>query len=109
MTASTKPLILSILKEGKSYGYLIIHRVKELSGGSIEWSDGMLYPVLHRLEAAGLVESRWQVADNGRRRKYYAITLAGTEELGRLQEQWSVVHSALQKISNPDDVIPHSG
>jgi PadR family transcriptional regulator PadR len=73
MAASTKPLILSILKEGKSYGYLIIQRVKELSGGSVEWSDGMLYPVLHRLENEGFIVSEWIITREGRKRKYYSI------------------------------------
>ena len=54
VAASATPLILSILAEGDSYGYAIIKRVRELSGGQMEWTDGMLYPVLHRLEKQGL-------------------------------------------------------
>ena len=50
VAASAMPLILSLLEEGESYGYAIIRRVRELSGGGIAWTDGMLYPVLHRLE-----------------------------------------------------------
>ena len=57
VAASSKPLLLSILAGGESYGYEIIQKVRELSGGRIEWSDGMLYPVLHRLERDGLIES----------------------------------------------------
>ena len=53
--ASAAPLILSILKEGESYGYALIQRVHELSKGEIEWTDGMLYPVLHRLAEQGLI------------------------------------------------------
>jgi len=58
VAASAKPLLLSILAGGESYGYEIIQKVRELSGGQIEWSDGMLYPVLHRLERDGLIERR---------------------------------------------------
>ena len=50
VAASATPLVLSILKEGDSYGYAIIKRVKELSEREMNWTDGMLYPVLHRLE-----------------------------------------------------------
>jgi PadR family transcriptional regulator PadR len=101
VAASATPLVLAILAEGDSYGYAIIKRVAELSGGHLRWTDGMLYPVLHRLEAAGFVRSTWKVADSGRRRKYYRITRQGEAELARLKEQWNVVHSALQRLAEP--------
>ena len=50
VAASAAPLVLAILAEGDSYGYAIIKRVSELSGGHLRWTDGMLYPVLHRLD-----------------------------------------------------------
>src|SRR5258706_12920 len=77
VAASSVPLILSILSEGDSYGYAIIQRVKDLSGGKIEWTDGMLYPVLHWLEDRRMVRSRWEKADSGRKRKYSSIQPAG--------------------------------
>ena len=92
-------MVLSILAGGESYGYEIIQRVRELSGGQMEWSDGMLYPVLHRLEEAGLVVSRWESAETGRQRKYYQLTGAGTAELERLREQWLVVHHSLERLA----------
>ena len=52
VAASATPLVLAILAEGESYGYAILKRVRELSGGELEWTDGMLYPLLHRLEPA---------------------------------------------------------
>ena len=58
VAASATPLVLAILAEGDSYGYAIIKRVTELSGGHLQWTDGMLYPVLHRLERQGLVEAQ---------------------------------------------------
>jgi uncharacterized membrane protein YdjX (TVP38/TMEM64 family) len=73
MAASSAPLVLAILAEGESYGYAILQRVRKLSGGRMVWTDGMLYPVLHRLERLSLVEARWEVAQSGRRRKYYRI------------------------------------
>lgn len=101
MAASTRPLILTILKRGESYGYQIIQDVKELSGGTLEWSDGMLYPVLHKMEKDGLVQSRWDVSGEGRRRKYYAITDAGREELAEAKQQWLSVHEVLRKLWGP--------
>ena len=50
MAASSTPIVLAILAEGDSYGYAILKRVAQLSGGHLQWTDGMLYPVLHRLE-----------------------------------------------------------
>jgi PadR family transcriptional regulator PadR len=98
MAASTKPLILSILKEGKSYGYIIIQKVKNLSGGTLEWSDGMLYPVLHRLEKEGYIESEWMIMANGRKRKYYSITEQGKRELIAEREDWLSVQTILAKL-----------
>jgi DNA-binding PadR family transcriptional regulator len=98
VAASAVPLILSILEEGETYGYAIIQRVRELSAGAIEWTDGMLYPVLHRLEAQGYIASRWRSADTGRKRKYYVLKGHGREALQEQQEQWLVVHGALAKL-----------
>jgi DNA-binding PadR family transcriptional regulator len=96
VAASATPLVLAILSEGESYGYAIIKRVDELSGGELQWTDGMLYPVLHRLERNGLVKASWGRSESGRRRKYYRLTDRGYEELGNQQRQWEVVNEALR-------------
>ena len=96
--ASAVPLVLSLLEEGESYGYAIIRRVRELSAGGIAWTDGMLYPVLHRLEAQGLILSRWGESETGRKRKYYALKSGGKKVLRELKEQWSVVQDTLAKL-----------
>jgi DNA-binding PadR family transcriptional regulator len=98
VAASAAPLVLAILAEGDSYGYAIIKRVGELSGGQLRWTDGMLYPVLHRLERLGHVQARWITADSGRRRRYYRITTAGREHLRAHREQWQVVDATLRGI-----------
>jgi len=98
VAASSTPLVLAILAEGDSYGYAILKRVRELSGGELEWTDGMLYPVLHRLEKSGLVEARWDQAESGRRRKYYRVTGAGREQLAEERRQWRTVDQALRNI-----------
>ncbi len=98
IAASSTPLVLAILAEGDSYGYAILKRVQELSGGRIEWTDGMLYPVLHRLERLGHIRARWQIADSGRRRKYYRITPQGSAQLAEERRQWQAVDATLRGI-----------
>ena len=98
IAASSTPIVLAILAEGDSYGYAILQRVKELSGGRMEWTDGMLYPVLHRLERLGHVEARWEVADTGRKRKYYRITADGRAHLSEERRQWQAVNDTLRGI-----------
>jgi PadR family transcriptional regulator, regulatory protein PadR len=98
IAASSTPIVLAILAEGDSYGYAILQRVRELSGGRMEWTDGMLYPVLHRLERLGHVEARWEVAESGRRRKYYHITSQGRTQLSEEQRQWQAVDATLRGI-----------
>jgi DNA-binding PadR family transcriptional regulator len=105
IAASTKPLILGILRGGENYGYQIIQRVKGLSGGSIEWADGMLYPVLHRLEKEGLVSTEWKISDENRMRKYYRLTKAGRKELDVEISQWVSVNALLSKIWEPLPVL----
>ncbi len=98
VAASATPLVLAILAEGDSYGYAIIKRVTELSGGHLQWTDGMLYPVLHRLERQGLVAAKWGASESGRRRKYYRITKEGRAQLAVHRQQWRVVDDTLRGI-----------
>ncbi|MFH1278487.1 MAG: helix-turn-helix transcriptional regulator [Candidatus Eisenbacteria bacterium] len=98
VAASATPLVLAILSEGESYGYAILKRVDELSGGELRWTDGMLYPLLHRLERKGYVKAVWGRSETGRRRKYYRLTGAGIEQLATQRRQWQVVDSALRDI-----------
>ena len=98
VAASATPLVLAILAEGDSYGYAIIKRVAELSGGHLQWTDGMLYPVLHRLERQRFVAAKWSTSDNGRKRKYYRITKEGRAELAAQRQQWKAVNGTLKGI-----------
>ncbi len=98
VAASATPLVLAILAEGDSYGYAIIKRVSELSGGHLQWTDGMLYPVLHRLERQALVEAKWGTSETGRRRKYYSITREGHAQLAAQRQRWKVVDETLHAV-----------
>ena len=98
IAATSTPIVLAILAEEDSYGYAILQRVRELSGGRLEWTDVMLYPVLHRLGRLGYVEARWEVAESGRRRKYYSITSQGLAQLAEQRKQWQAVDDTLRGI-----------
>lgn len=98
IAASSTPIVLAILAEEDSYGYAILKRVRELSDGRMAWTDGMLYPVLHRLERLGFVASRWEAREGERRRKYYHITHLGREQLAEERRQWQAVDTTLRGI-----------
>lgn len=101
VAASATALVLAILQKGPSYGYAIIQEVRGLSGGELEWSEGMLYPVLHRLEDHGLIESYEDRGETGRKRKYYRLRPEGRKALAEERRQWDVVHAALAKAWKP--------
>ncbi len=98
VAASATPLVLAILAAGESYGYAILRRVRELSGGELEWTDGMLYPLLHRLSRLGYVTTEWRTPPEGRRRRYYAITDDGRAALAEQRRQWLTVATALGDV-----------
>lgn len=100
VAAATQPLLLAILAEGENYGYALIRRVKEVSGGKLEWTEGTLYPVLHRLEKDGLLEAFWKEADNGRRRRYYRLTRSGRTASKTEREHWRSIYRALETLWN---------
>ncbi len=112
VAASAVPLVLAILSEGESYGYAILKRIEELSGGELEWTDGMLYPLLHRLDRLGYIDARWDRPEGGRRRRYYHITTVGHRALQEQRRQWQVVAGALHNAWHTLQAIspaPHPG
>lgn len=98
VAASTKPLVLSILSYGENYGYQIIKEVERLSEGELNWTDAMLYPVLHRMEKEGLIQSQWVKMESGRKRKYYRITPKGLEQKEKYRAQWQNVNRAFVRL-----------
>ena len=106
VAASTVPLVLSVLGQGESYGYALIQRVRDLSGGKIEWTEGMLYPVLHWMEREKMIESEWRTAETGRKRRYYRIRREGRKALKEEQQQWITVHTTLAELwkTRPDSI-----
>jgi PadR family transcriptional regulator, regulatory protein PadR len=98
VAASAEPLILALLLRGESYGYAIIQAIRAQSSDQIEWMDGMLYPVLHRMERNKWIKSRWVEVENGRKRKYYTITTSGKKALSEQQQDWMTVHATLTSL-----------
>jgi PadR family transcriptional regulator, regulatory protein PadR len=98
VAAMATPLVLAILAEGTSYGYAILKRVRDASAGEVQWTDGMLYPLLHRLERLGYLVTEWGVSDEGRRRRYYRITPAGKAQLADQRRQWETATRTLGGI-----------
>ncbi|HEY8747046.1 MAG TPA: PadR family transcriptional regulator [Tepidisphaeraceae bacterium] len=97
--ASTAVLILGVLRRGSNYGYEIVRQINEHADGAFTWQEGTVYPVLHKLERDGLVRSRWEEAETGRKRKYYALTAAGRESLEEGTRQWQVFHQMIVKLT----------
>ena len=101
VAASLKPFILSILADGESYGYEIIQRVHNLTGGKVQWTTSTLYPLLHKLEGQGLLDSFWQDVGSGPDRKYYRLSRKGRKALEVEKQQWLSVHEALVTLWGP--------
>lgn len=101
IAATAKPIILSLLLSGESYGYQILKRIRSVTGGKISWSSAMLYPVLHRLAKDSLIQSEWKLSEEGRMRKYYFLTELGHRELEAEKEQWLGIQDILTKLWTP--------
>lgn len=98
--ASAIPIILSVLKNGDSYGYEIVQRVKELTNGEIKWQEPSIYPVLKKLESSGMIKSYWKVQQGERPRKYYSILSEGKVQLEQNMQEWQLVHSVFGRLWN---------
>ena len=95
---SLELIVLHLLSRGEAYGYEIATTLTERTDGALEVTDGTLYPVLYRLERAGLVEVRWETPNRGVPRKYYRLTTSGYEDLARLASEWTSFADAMTKL-----------
>ena len=98
VAASAKAIILSLLLAGESYGYQIIKRVRRVSGGEVEWSNAVLYPVLHKMERDGLIRSEWRVTENQRRARYYSLTRQGRRQVSLEVARWERMSRAINLV-----------
>lgn len=102
-------IVLAALAAGPAHGYAVIEEIKKRSGGSFDLPEGTIYPALHRLEQAGLLASRWVIADSGRKRRIYSLTRPGTRALAdqrAVWEQFSEAIGGLLKGSGPWKKLP---
>jgi PadR family transcriptional regulator PadR len=95
---SLELIVLHLLSPGEAYGYEIVSKLTEQTNGSLEVTDGTLYPVLYRLERAGYVAVRWETPERGVPRKYYRLTDEGCDELQRLREEWTTFAKAMARL-----------
>lgn len=100
LRGSLDMMVLSILAQGKAYGYQIQSSLKEASGDLVRVSAGTLYPVLHRLEASALISSTWDESA-GRKRKWYHLTAAGRARLQSQARQWDAYVAVIQRLLSP--------
>lgn len=100
---SLELIVLHLLEPREAYGYEIVSKVTDRTNGALGVTDGTLYPVLYRLERAGWVDVRWETPARGVPRKYYRLTSAGREELGRLKGEWQAFVSAMAALLEPEE------
>jgi PadR family transcriptional regulator PadR len=96
--ASTMMLVLGTVARESSWGYEIVRKLNASADGLFEWSEGTIYPLLHKLEKQQLVRSRWQESESGRLRKYYSITAKGRAKLSAEAEGWSMFHRLIAQV-----------
>jgi transcriptional regulator len=91
-------LVLKTLSLEPIHGWGISQRVQQISGGVLEVNQGSLYPALQRLEKSGLITSEWQVTENNRRARYYALTNAGRRALRAEVDGWRQFAAAMDLV-----------
>lgn len=98
LKGNTDTLLLALLHGESMYGYQIVKEVNQRSSGYFAFKEGTLYPALHRLERARLIEGRWEDTPNGVRRRYYFITDRGRQELSDRQKEWLRFSRAMNSV-----------
>lgn len=98
LKGSTVILILSLIDCEPMYGYQLIQEIEKKSRGVFKFKEGTLYPILHSLEADGMIESYWWGNEGSRQRKYYRITNKGNQTLKEKQDEWTIFRSAVDEV-----------
>ena len=98
LKGSISLLLLNLLSRGEMYGYEILQAASVRSANAFEFKEGTLYPALHQLEKRGLVKAEWRTGENGRERKYYALTSKGRKAAQSYEEQWQHLTGAVNAV-----------
>jgi len=91
-------LILKILALEPLHGWAVSQRLKQVSGGVLQVSDGSLYPALHKLEQGGWIAAQWKTSELGRRAKFYSLTRHGRRQLERQTADWERLSGAIAQV-----------
>ena len=91
-------LVLKTLSLGAQHGYGVAAHVQQISGDLLRVEEGSLYPALHRMEQAGWIAAEWQVTENNRRARYYALTRAGRKRLGEEEAKWRRLTQGVDRV-----------
>jgi transcriptional regulator len=91
-------LLLKIVALEPMHGWAIAQRLRQMSGEVLQVSDGSLYPALHKLEQAGLIEADWRATENKRRAKFYALTRSGRKQLAEETANWERITGAVARV-----------
>ena len=96
-------LILKILALEPMHGWAISQRLRQVSRGALQVSDGSLYPALHKLEQDGWIQAEWRTSELGRRAKFYQLTRPGRKQLERESANWERLSSAISAVVKLED------
>ena len=108
LKGNTETLLLALLENEAMYGYQIVKEVDRRSSGYFAFKEGTLYPALHRLERAHLIEGRWEDTPSNVRRRYYLITMKGQQALSDRLSEWRQFSIAMNSIMLPG-LSPETG
>ena len=107
LDGNVETLILAVLDSGTSYGYAIVKELNERSEGILRLGEGTVYPVLYRLQDKKLISAKWQLAENGRQRKYYRLTAKGHKALAANYQQWRMLAEVMGKVlDSAENLLP---
>lgn len=98
---SSESLLLCLLEQHPMYGYQIIKELETRSQGYFKFKEGTLYPALHRLEKAGLIQGKWEIVSNGHPRRYYHLTAKGLAKLALERVHWQDFLNAMKLFIQP--------
>lgn len=102
LKGNTETLLLALMEHEPKYGYQIVKDVEEQSSGYFAFKEGTLYPALHRLELANLIEGQWQETPQNVRRRYYHITARGRQALVERLKEWQRFSRAMNSVMLPE-------
>ena len=97
--AALELLVLKTLASaGPQHGFGIARHIEEASTALLRVEEGSLYPALHRLDKAGLIDAEWTVTENGRRARVYRLTRAGRKRLKEIEESWATLTEGVKRV-----------